>query len=134
MLEILVTIVILSFGLLGIAGLILTGLKNNHSATLRNQATVAAYDMLDRIRANREAALEDKYNLAETAGGTSVAGTGVQDKDKDAWLKQLGKMLPDSKGAVLVSNRMVTITVKWNDRRGSGETSDTKTFVLQTQI
>jgi type IV pilus assembly protein PilV len=52
MLEVLVSILILSFGMLGIAGLYVAGVQNNKSASLRTVATQQAYDMADRMRAN----------------------------------------------------------------------------------
>ncbi len=52
MLETLIAILILSFGLLGIAGIYVAGVQNNKSANLRTLATQQAYDMADRMRAN----------------------------------------------------------------------------------
>jgi len=52
MLETLISILILSFGLLGIAGIYIAGVQNNKSASLRTLATQQAYDMADRMRAN----------------------------------------------------------------------------------
>jgi len=55
--EVLIAVVILSIGLLGIAGLQLTGLRGAQSANLRTQATVLANDIAERIRANPTGAL-----------------------------------------------------------------------------
>jgi type IV pilus assembly protein PilV len=52
MLEVLISILILSFGLLGIAGIYIAGVQNNKSASLRTIATQQTYDMADRMRAN----------------------------------------------------------------------------------
>ena len=52
MLEALVSILILSFGLLGLAGLFVSGAQNNRSANLRTIATQQAYSMADRMRTN----------------------------------------------------------------------------------
>jgi type IV pilus assembly protein PilV len=52
MLETLIALLILSFGLLGIAGIYVAGVQNNKSANLRTIATQQAYDMADRMRAN----------------------------------------------------------------------------------
>ncbi len=52
LLEVLIAIVITSIGLLGLAGMQATGLRNNHSAYHRSQATVLAYDIADRMRSN----------------------------------------------------------------------------------
>lgn len=52
LIEVLVTMVVLSIGLLGIAGMQASGLRNNHAAYTKTQATNLAMDMAERIRAN----------------------------------------------------------------------------------
>lgn len=52
MIEILVTLIILSIGLLGMAALQLTGIRSANSSTYRTQATLLADDMAERMRAN----------------------------------------------------------------------------------
>src|SRR4051812_46255869 len=55
MLEALVSILILSFGLLALAGLFVSGAQNNRNANLRTVATQQAYNMADRMRTNLSA-------------------------------------------------------------------------------
>jgi type IV pilus assembly protein PilV len=52
LLEVLITLIVLSVGLLGLAGLQTMSLRNNHDAYLRSQATIQAYDIVDRMRAS----------------------------------------------------------------------------------
>ena len=52
MLEVLVTILVLSFGLLGMAALITTGMRSNNTAHYRSIATQQTLDIADRMRAN----------------------------------------------------------------------------------
>jgi len=54
LIEVLVTIVVLSGGMLGIAALYVESLKSGHTALSRTKAINLAADMADRIRANRE--------------------------------------------------------------------------------
>ena len=53
MVEVLVTLVLLSVGLMGIAKLQLVSLRSVHASTVRGQAVLLAYDLADRMRANR---------------------------------------------------------------------------------
>jgi type IV pilus assembly protein PilV len=53
--EMLVALVVLSVGMLGVAGLFVVSLRSGSSAILRMQAVNLASDMADRIRANRRA-------------------------------------------------------------------------------
>jgi type IV pilus assembly protein PilV len=55
--EVLVAILITSFGLLGIAGLVANSLRYNQTAWQRSVATELALDMMDRMRANSFALL-----------------------------------------------------------------------------
>jgi type IV pilus assembly protein PilV len=50
--EIMVTMVVMTIGFLGLAGLQATALRSNSGATLRTQAVIYANDMAERIRAN----------------------------------------------------------------------------------
>ena len=52
LIEVLIAMVVLAVGLLGLAGLQATSLRNNLSAYNRSQATQLAYDLADRMRAN----------------------------------------------------------------------------------
>ena len=75
LLEVLVAVLVLAIGLLGLAGLQATSLRVNQSASMRSQATNLAYDMADRIRANRGAALAGSYDsqaLATTPPACAV--------------------------------------------------------------
>jgi type IV pilus assembly protein PilV len=61
MIEVLIALVVLSIGLLGLAGLQSTGLRFNQSAGMRTQATQLAYDMSDRMRSNMTATNAGNY-------------------------------------------------------------------------
>jgi type IV pilus assembly protein PilV len=52
LIEVLIAMLILSVGLLGLAGFQASSARNNTSAYNRSQATQLAYDLADRIRAN----------------------------------------------------------------------------------
>jgi type IV pilus assembly protein PilV len=61
LIEVLVALLVLSVGLLGLALLQATGLKFNNDSYMRTQATILAYDLIDRMRANKVAADAGKY-------------------------------------------------------------------------
>lgn len=52
MIEVLITLVVFSFGLLAVAGLQTLSKKSNYDAIQRTQASMLAMDMLERMRAN----------------------------------------------------------------------------------
>ena len=57
LIEVLVSILVLSFGMLGVASLLATSLSGSHTASMRTQAIVLADDLADRMRANRATAV-----------------------------------------------------------------------------
>ena len=62
LLEVLIALVVLSVGLLGIAGLQTFSLQFNHQSYERTQATVLISEMFDRIMANPAAARDGRYD------------------------------------------------------------------------
>ncbi|MFN0160373.1 MAG: type IV pilus modification protein PilV [Burkholderiales bacterium] len=62
--EVMVAIVILSFGLLGVAGLMVLGIQNTYSSQQRSTATQLAYDMIDRMRSNQAGVALDTLGTA----------------------------------------------------------------------
>lgn len=76
LIEVLVTLVILMFGLLGIAGLMAKGQRVSFEAFQRQQALSLANDMAERQRANRLGSLLDTYSIGAPPG--TPLGLGAQ--------------------------------------------------------
>ncbi len=141
LIEVLVAMLVLSIGLLGLAGMQMTALKSNQSAYYRSQATVLAYDIIDRMRANRADALNGVYDIAiqnQTCDpGLAPNGTLAQ-RDVAEWLNTLSCLLsPDARGSVVRNGRTFTISIEWNDNRGRIDDAgddDRETFVYRTQL
>lgn len=113
MLEVLISILIIAFGLLGLAGLQGFSISNNHNAYLRNQATLYAYDIADRIRANRTGFDAGNYNngtAADTAtchpSGTPSGCTAAQMAGYDlfSWNQTLALLPGPGSGYVCVDS------------------------------
>lgn len=114
LIEVLVAIVVLSIGLLGLAGLQASGLRVGQSSLHRGQAAQLAYDMIDRMRVNVANAVDYNLALAASPSGTSAAKLDLQD-----WRLRL-QALPGGTGSVAVNGSAVTIVVQWDDTRGAG--------------
>ena len=125
LIETLVALVVLSVGLLGIAALQMTSLRNNRGAHLRSQAQVLAYDIADRMRANRNAALADAYVISLTA---PAGGTGMVLTDMQEWKSTLAAALPGGQGEITRVGNMFRIRIQWTDTLGV-QTFDTRTRI-----
>ncbi len=77
LIEVLVTLVILMFGLLGIAGLMAKGQRASYEAFQRQQALALAADMAERIRGNQSQAAA--YEAGAPAGSPRGIGNMYND-------------------------------------------------------
>jgi type IV pilus assembly protein PilV len=71
--EVLIALLVLSFGLLGIANLQLSGVSTSRASFERSQAALLANEIVERIRANLPAATAGNYNLS--SGATAATPT-----------------------------------------------------------
>lgn len=125
LLEVLIAIVVLAFGLLGIASMQMLALRNSQVALERSQATVQTYAILDAMRANLAVARIGGYNLSDmTCEIPEQAGT-LASNDLHAWVGKLKQDLGDTACAHIDCPRKGTaeclIAVEWDDSRGKNE-------------
>ncbi|SEM96614.1 type IV pilus modification protein PilV [Nitrosomonas marina] len=128
MLEVLITVLVLSFGLLGMAGLIMTGMKSNATAHFRSVAIHQTHDIADRMRANLSGVRNGSYNDLTTNIPASNDCTAAEcDADQMAvydhaqWNVANGNLLPNGQGTVsgdLVNGYVITIMWTEKDRGG----------------
>lgn len=118
MLELLVSLLIFSFGMLGLAGLQIRSLSMSQSSLYRSQATALTDDILDRMRADRDNALAGNWNTALTTASGSVSGTALFNTDMKDWKATVESQLPDGKASVNMGSGTVTVVLQWDDSRG----------------
>lgn len=120
--EVLVTLVLVTIGLSGMMMLQIRGLEQNQSAYLQTQAIAMASDMADRMRLNKHAALDDLYRLnkADTAADFfSPAATSLEKnlayRDLNAWLGWVETVLPKGDAVITRNDQVFHITLSWGD-------------------
>jgi type IV pilus assembly protein PilV len=122
LIEVLIALVILSIGLLGLAGLQTISLQFNTSAYYRSQATTLSYSLVDRMRANRQGALANAYNgvFEDPPPACNPLGLtgGTPAQDVAAWRNAIACQLPFGTGQITRNGAEFTITVQWDDTRG----------------
>ncbi|MEL6869111.1 MAG: type IV pilus modification protein PilV [Pseudomonadota bacterium] len=137
LLEVLVAALLLTTGLIGLATMQVNGTRLNNSSYLRSQATILAYDIVDRMRANIVDARAGAYDIAVGAA-TPAAGADVPSIDLFQWRTAIEYNLPGGTAGVVrlpgaapdVPSRF-QITVRWVDDRNVGNTVD---FTITTDI
>lgn len=112
LIEVLVALFVLAIGLLGLAALQTTGLKFSHQSYERTQATFQAYDIIDRIRANKSGTgdtVNTTYNNVSLGyiptsttdcSATSCNGTQLAEYDIRQWNTANTNMLAEGQGAI----------------------------------
>ncbi len=119
--EVLVAVLVLSIGLLGIASLQATSLRNNNDASMQTQASYMASDMADRMRANAASANTYATAAPVAAGGNCVTGTcnpGEMVQNDLAEWNLLVQTLPAGQGTITdLGNGLFTIIVRWDEAR-----------------
>ena len=125
MLEVMVTLILLSVGLMGIARLQLISLRSVSASTVRGQAVLLAYDLADRMRANRPAVVDlngvavGNYDSADVTTYQAPADNGCTEDggapsdctvaemaahDLQEWNDAIVALLPGGTGTVCVDD------------------------------
>ena len=143
LIEALVAILLLSFCALGYAALQLRGLSASSSAMWRSKASLLAYEMADRMRANRGAVTSGQYNsltvpqaVDDCGSNSACAPARMALLDYAQWSTTLGRELPGGSGVVCLDatpddgnaagpacsggGAMLAVKVFWSER---GQTS-----------
>ena len=130
MLEVLISVLVLSIGLLGLAALHASSLKANHGAYHKSQATYLAYDIVDRMRANRPEAINESYDITLATG--SLSGSTLAVTDVNNWLTTIAGLLPNGDGAIDCNAAgRCQVDVTWNVEREGGTADGSSTTTQQ---
>jgi len=157
LIEVLVALVVLSIGLLGLINLQIRGHQYSDSARQRSQATFLAYDILDRMRANRDQVVTGSYNLAMGSTLTTPSNMCVDPSatcgtdelaafDLWEWKQDLSNFLPNADASIIKDAAITTadvyqVTIQWSRQAFSEADRDTTfgtqlsdSIVIETEI
>lgn len=137
LLEVLVAIVVLSIGLLGLAGLQFSALRGNNQSYERSQAHILAGQIADAMRANRVAAGAGAFTIDtdDDPVATVSCAPGPCTRDQAAlfalasWHDRLTAELPGGTARITCSTAPCqqgvfhTVSIIWNENR-TGATDD----------
>ncbi len=138
MVEIVITIFIISFGLLGLGALQINAMKFQKTASQRSEATQSAYDLSERIRANGKGVIASSYEYT-TAYATTIkkrpaipecartkcTSDELANIDLAQWLRNLSDRLHGGAGYVFRnSSGGYDVTVMWREQNDLSSASD----------
>jgi type IV pilus assembly protein PilV len=135
MLEVLVTLVLISLALLGTAAMQIYGVKVTQGGQFRAQAVLIGTDFMERLEANNVGALASAYvgSLPATSGGPECTTENCLPAqlarfDLEQLQLRLAEQLPNATASVTRTGGgpwVYTLTINWQERayRASGTTS-----------
>lgn len=132
LIEVLIAVLILGIGVLGIAAMQASALRNSQSSMQQSQAVISANGLMDAMRANPNGA----YALTMPAPGSCPvpsAGATVASKDLHDWIAGLQAGIgPNACGAVACAASNCTVTVRWSET--ADPTQPTRTLTMQSRL
>lgn len=153
LIEVMVAVVILAIGLLGMATLMIQSLQSSESAYSRSQATLLAYDIIDRMRSNRvldasnpyqsyrvsQATISNDYVLVspEACPDAAICSENCQGSDKAVndlaeWCTALTATLPNVIAATAITrngDNDYVVQIHWQEPTG-----DTGNVTLEAEL
>lgn len=137
LLEALIALLVLSIGLLGLAGLQVTGARFGHDAYVRSQSTLVVSDIIDRIRIQmgRINDLSNQKDIISQYASTTPAtscdpGVVSVANDLACWQESISDLLPQGSGTIGDNDDgSFDVTISWYDRDGEATRSYTWTFI-----
>jgi type IV pilus assembly protein PilV len=125
--EVLVTTLILSIGMLGILTMQARSLQYNHQAYLRSQAIFLIDSIIDKMRSNTGSISESEYlthftnshaSISNNCISSSCTSMQIADWDKKTWKSEIALALPEGKGAISnVGERTFNVRVRYTAQR-----------------
>ncbi len=123
LIEAMVSLVVVSVGMIGIAALYGQGLSAGRTALYRTQAVNLAADMADRIRSNRQGGANynggaGADNKCDPGGGVNCTPPQMAAHDLWVWTRQVAQQLPNGVGVVAYTATVpptFTIRIDWQD-------------------
>ena len=137
LIEVMVSLVVMSIGMLGLASIQAISIQNNQTAYMRTLAMQSAYNIADLIRTGSDSdgtitsvfdAVTSTVPSAPTNcivndSSTSCSAADMAASDIYQWKKNLETLLPSGRGAITRSGSIYEIKIMWDEDR-TGETGE----------
>ncbi|MFK3799920.1 type IV pilus modification protein PilV [Pseudomonas sp. NPDC088444] len=132
LIEVLVALLVLAVGVLGVALLQVSALKQTDSAMRSTQVSFIAHDLMERMRANPEAHYTlSSLNQAPTAGNPDVP----RDQDLFDFADQLKRAVGENvQASVQMVGGQATVNLEWSDARAQGEAAQARQTLTLTSL
>lgn len=147
LIEVLIALLLLAFGLLGLGFLQVMNVRYTQSAQHRTMATNLASEVLDMMRSNHVAARQFGTVTPDSFSGVTVPTTGcargaggTYADNISRWKCEVVSNLPAGKAEIGFAGSDVTVSVSWSDDvgredgAGAGKPGKTTKFEVRTRL
>jgi type IV pilus assembly protein PilV len=134
LLEALIAMLVLSIGLLGLAGLQASSARLSSEAYLRSITTMASSEIIEKIRMrtgklSRPARLPIINQYSKAAAGACDPAASSIDNDFSCWQKDIVSQMPQGKGVIIdKANGSFEIQISWFDRQNQQSSTISMTY------
>ncbi len=110
LIESLVALIIISIGLLGLAALQTSALRNTQLANIASQVTISAHDIIERMRSNPTGMQSKAYNASNLVANsncyttTGCTPTEMAKNDLHEWVNELSRIIPQSSAMTCIDS------------------------------
>ena len=120
LIEVLVSVLVVSLGMLGAAALQASALRNNQGSYERTQTSILTQGIFDAMRANLTGVTANSYNTGGWVCATP-ASNGLAGSDIARWLDSLHAQIHSGAcGSINCIAGACTVGVRWDDSRATG--------------
>lgn len=139
LIEVLVSVLVLSLGLLGIAAMQSMALRGGQSSLESSQAVMQASSIFESMRSNRDNA--SSYNIGKTCSASSITGSSLAQNDLKAWLTAMKTTIGGSSTDTTTCGQITgcpadcAVTIFWDDSRGgSDQGGSSRSLAVEARI
>ncbi len=155
LIEAMIAVVVFSFGLLGVAGVMLVAVKSNHNGYMRSQANFLAHSVIEMMRRNSWAVWTGVYDgtysgyssIDSVCTSNACGCTAVANRDTQQWSNMITNTLTNGSGEISCTEfgayggfacdeadqpylGLCTVTVTWDESNEDGSDSEQSVTIV----
>ncbi|MEO7241278.1 MAG: type IV pilus modification protein PilV [Variovorax sp.] len=134
LIEVLIAILVLSFGLLAAAALQVSAMRNSQSSYEHAQMTLLTNGILDAMRSNLPGVSAGEYEIASWTCAAPGGGGSLAASDIANWITSVHAQINAGACAqITCAARQCTVALRWDDSRGTGGDSS-QAYVIRSRL
>ena len=104
LIEVLISLVLISFGLFSLTNLQMRSVNLSTAAYIETQGTLHLQEIVELLRANKQAAANGDYNIVLSPFSSVISGTTIAEIDRYTWFSNLDSTLTSAKASINCDN------------------------------